>query len=242
MSLTEIFGFGAKGWGGLLLLALGMTLAVTLAAMAIGAILGAAVAFAKLSRGRALRIAGDAYTTVFRGAPELLVIYFVYFGGSNAMTAIGGLLGVQGFVGMPAFIAGALAVGVISGAYQAEVYRGAFLALPRGQIEAASAIGMAQTMRFRRIVAPQILRFALPGLGNVWQLSLKDSALISVTGLAELMRVSQIGARSTHQYFAFYIVGGCLYLLLTSLSGGAFGSVEQRAARTANMARPMARG
>ncbi len=238
MTVIDIFGFGGKGWGGLLLLALGMTLAVTLAAMAIGAVLGAAVASAKLSRSRALRVAGDVYTTVFRGVPELLVIYFIYFGGSNALTAIGGLLGIPGFLGMPAFLAGALAVGVISGAYQAEVYRGGFLAMPRGQVEAARAVGMPRTMRFRRVVAPQILRFALPGLGNVWQLSLKDSALISVTGLAELMRTSQIGARSTHQYFAFYMVGGCLYLLVTSLSGGAFGSMERRVARSTRFAPP----
>jgi octopine/nopaline transport system permease protein len=234
LTLPDLFGFGAAGWGSQLLLALGMTLAVTLAAMAIGAVLGAGVAAAKLARGRAFRVAGDAYTTLFRGVPELLIIYFIYFGGSNALTAIGALLGGQGFLGMPAFVAGALAVGVISGAYQAEVYRGAFLSLGRGQIEAASAIGMARAMRFRRIVAPQILRAALPGLGNVWQLSLKDSALVSVTGLAELMRTSQIGARSTHHYFAFYIVGGGLYLLVTSLSGGVFGSMERRVAKSAH--------
>ncbi len=231
MPIVETFGFGAKGWGGQLLLAVGMTLAVTLAAMAIGLALGAPVAWAKLSPRREIRMLGAAYTTVFRGVPELLVIYFIYFGGSSALTAIGSAFGVQGFLGLPAFLAGALAVGVISGAYQAEVYRGAFHSVARGEIEAARAIGMAAPLRFRRIVAPQILRFALPGLGNVWQLSLKDSALVSVTGLAELMRTSEVGARSTHQFFAFYIVGGGLYLLVTALSGGALGSVERRFGR-----------
>jgi octopine/nopaline transport system permease protein len=240
MSVVDLFGFGVKGWGGQLVLALGMTIAVTLTAMAIGLLLGAPVAWAKLSSNRAVRILGDAYTTVFRGVPELLVIYFIYFGGSSALTAVGALFGVQGFLGLPAFLAGALAVGVISGAYQAEVYRGAFLSLARGEIEAARAVGMPGAMRFRRIIAPQILRFALPGLGNVWQLSLKDSALISVTGLAELMRASEVGARSTHQYFAFYIAGGCLYLLITAASGGVFGGIEGRFAR--RFRRPAVRG
>ena len=230
-SIIETFGFSAKGWGGQLLLAVGMTLAVTLAAMAIGLVLGALVAWAKLSSRWAIRAVGTAYTTVFRGVPELLVIYFIYFGGSSAMTVIGSAFGVQGFLGLPSFFAGALAVGVISGAYQAEVYRGAFQSVGRGEIEAARAIGMPGWLRFRRILVPQILRFALPGLGNVWQLSLKDSALISVTGLAELMRTSEVGARSTHQFFAFYIAGGGLYLLVTALSGGAFGSAESRFGR-----------
>jgi octopine/nopaline transport system permease protein len=164
--------------------------------------------------------------------PELLIIYLIYFGGSRAVGAIGSVFGAQGFVGLPTFLAGALGVGVISGAYQAEVYRGSFLAVSAGEIEAARAIGMSRLLRFRRIVVPQILRFALPGLGNVWQLSLKDSALVSVTGLAELMRQSQVAAGSTHLYFTFYIAGGALYLILTSLSDRVFGTAEKRVARS----------
>ncbi len=227
-----LFGFGARGWGGQLILALGMTLAVTLAAMAIGAVLGAFVALAKLSPSRIARFGGSAYTTLFRGIPELLVIYLIYFGGSSAIGSLGSLFGIHAFVSLPSFLAGAVAVGVISGAYQAEVYRGAYRSLARGQIEAARAIGMPRLMRFRRIVGPMVIRAALPGLGNVWQLTIKDSALISVTGLAELMRVSEIGARSTHRFFGFYIVGGCLYLLLTGVSHGVFGAMEHRVARS----------
>ena len=219
---------GAASWSGLLLVATATTLAVTLASLAIGAVLGALVAWAKLSANLVARIAGDIYTTLFRGVPELLVIYLIYFGGSHAVTQIGQSLGIEGFLGLPSFLAGALAVGVISGSYQAEVYRGAFLAVARGEIEAARAIGMPKLMRFRRIIVPQVLRFALPGLGNVWQLSLKDSALVSVTGLAELMRTSQVAAGSTHQYFLFYVLGGSLYLILTSLSDRAFGAGEAR--------------
>ena len=127
---------------------------------------------------------------------------------------------------------GAIAVGMISGSYQAEVYRAAVLAVARGELEAARAIGMPVHMMARRILIPQVLRYALPGLGNVWQMSLKDSALISVTGLAELMRTSQIAAGSTHQYFAFFIAGGLLYLVMTSISGRIFGRAEASVARS----------
>ena len=232
MSTLQLLGFGSTGWGALLLVATLMTLAVTAVALAIGAVFGALIAAAKLSGNMTLVVLGNAYTTIFRGVPELLIIYLIYFGGSTAVTAIGKSLGYEGFLGLPSFAAGALAVGIISGAYQAEVYRGAYLAISKGELEAASAIGMHRGLRFRRIVMPQVLRFAIPGIGNVWQLSLKDSALISVTGLAELMRTSQVAAGSTRQYFLFFIVGGCLYLILTSLSDRVFNGAERRANRS----------
>ncbi|WP_414834041.1 ABC transporter permease [Afifella sp. YEN Y35] len=230
MSWIDLIGFGPNGRGGLLLWATLMTLSVTAASLVIGAVFGAGVAAAKLSSSRPARVIGDAYTTILRGAPELLVIYLVYFGGSQAVSAIGRLFQYEGFLGLPSFLAGALAVGMISGAYQAEVYRGAFHAIAKGEIEAARSIGMGRALRFRRIIIPQILRFSLPGLGNVWQLSLKDSALISVTGLAELMRTSQLAAGSTRQYFLFFIVGGILYLVLTTISGQLFAAAERRVA------------
>lgn len=232
MTIFETLGFGPTGWGGLMLIGAVTTLAVTLVALAIGAVFGSLVAWAKLAPGLTPRLLGDAYTTVFRGVPELLIIYLVYFGGSRAVTSVGAAFGIEGFLGLPSFLAGALAVGLISGAYQAEVYRGAFLAVHKGEIEAARAIGMGRWLRFRRIIVPQVLRFALPGLGNVWQLSLKDSALVSVTGLAELMRTSQVAAGSTHQYFAFYVAGGCLYLVLTTISDRAFSTAEKRVSKS----------
>ncbi|MBR7964108.1 ABC transporter permease subunit [Burkholderia vietnamiensis] len=226
MAILEMLGFGAEGWGGVLLLAALMTVALTLAALAVGAVIGAAIAAAKLSRYRSARVLGDLYTTVFRGVPELLVIYLFYFGGSTLVTAVGQWFGAEGFIGVPPFVIGALAVGMISGAYQAEVYRAAVLAVSKGELEAARSIGMPRSMVLRRILIPQVLRFALPGIGNVWQLSLKDSALISVTGLAELLRTSQIAANSTHQYFVFFVAGGALCLLMTGLSNRVFNRAE----------------
>ena len=232
MDLLEMLGFGDQGWGSALLLATLLTVALTLCGLLVGSVFGALVAAAKLSPRRGLRVVGELYSTVFRGVPELLVIYLFYFGGSTLITAIGQWFGAEGFIATPPFLVGALAVGMISGSYQAEVYRGAFLAVSRGKLEAARSIGMPTLMLARRILMPQIFRLSLPGLGNVWQMSLKDSALISVTGLAELMRTSQIAAGSTRQYFTFYVVGGLLYLALTGLSNQVFGRAEARMGRS----------
>ena len=112
---------------------------------------------------------------MLRGIPDLLVIYLFYFGGSAALGAVGSLFGDEGFIGVPAFATGALAIGVVSGAYQAEVFRGAYQTLSKGELEAAKSVGMHRWLMFRRIIAPQVLRYAIPGLGNVWQLVLKES-------------------------------------------------------------------
>ena len=208
-----------------------MTLLVSACGLLIGAAIGGLVAWARLSGKLLAGGVGQAYAALFRGLPELLIVYFVYFGTSSFLTATANALGHEGFVGVPSFAAGALAVGVISGAYQAEVYRGAYLAISRGELEAARSVGMSSGLMFRRIIAPQVLRFAVPGLGNLWQVALKDSSLIAVTGLAELMRVSQVAAGSTRQPFVFYLAGGMLYLVLTTFSNRFFDFAEARATR-----------
>lgn len=232
MEWFETLGFSEQGWGSALLLATLLTVALTLSGLLVGSVVGGLVAAARLSPRRGLRACSELYSTIFRGLPELLVIYLFYFGGSTLITAIGQSFGAEGFIATPPFLIGALAVGMISGAYQAEVYRGAYLAVSRGELEAARSIGMPTLMLTRRILVPQIFRFALPGLGNVWQMSLKDSALISVTGLAELMHTTQIAAGSTRQHFTFYIVGGLLYLAITGLSNQAFNRAEARMGRS----------
>ena len=192
-----------------------MTLLVSACGLLIGAAIGGLVAWARLSGKLLAGGVGQAYAALFRGLPELLIVYFVYFGTSTLLTETANALGHEGFVGVPSFAAGALAVGVISGAYQAEVFRAAYLAISRGELEAAVSVGMNRALLFRRIICAQVLRFALPGLGNLWQVALKDSSLISVTGLTELMRISQVGAGSTHRPFAFYLGGAALYLVMT---------------------------
>ncbi|SDI48243.1 ABC transporter permease [Pseudomonas panipatensis] len=232
METLQMLGFGQSGWGSTLLSAIAMTLVLTLVSLLVGALLGSLVAAAKLSRRLGLRWLGNGYLVLVRGIPELLVIYLFYFGGATLASALGHWFGKTGYVDLPPFWVGALAVGLLSGSYQAEVYRGAFLAIPRGQLEAALAIGMSPFTRFRRVLLPQVLSYSLPGLGNVWQMTLKDSSLISVIGLVELMRASLMAAGSTRQYFTFYIIGGIGYLLLTGLSGRVFNLAEARVSRT----------
>lgn len=231
MNSFALIGFGEGGWGFALVRGALMTLAVSFAGLALGAVFGGLVAWSRLSGARVAGVVGEGYAALFRGLPELLVIYFVYFGSSALLTNFVHALGFEGFFGVPPFVAGALAVGVISGAYQAEVFRGAYLAIGKGEMEAARAIGMSRGLAFRRVIAPQVFRFALPGLGNLWQVALKDSSLISVTGLVELMRISQVGAASTRQPFTFYVAGGLLYLALSAASDRVFEFAEARTTR-----------
>jgi octopine/nopaline transport system permease protein len=231
MGDLAIFGFGPGGWGLALLQGAAMTLLVSACGLIIGGALGGLVAWGRLSGSRLGAVVGQAYAALFRGLPELLVVYLVYFGTSTLLTETASAFGYEGFVGVPSFAAGALAVGVISGAYQAEVFRASYLAIARGELEAAVSVGMSRTLTFRRIIAPQVLRFALPGLGNLCQVALKDSSLISVTGLTELMRVSQVGAGSTHRPFAFYLGGAALYLVMTVVTTRFFDVAEARATR-----------
>lgn len=222
----EVLSFGDAGWGDEMVRAAFMTLAVSLTAMALGLVLGSVAAAAKLSAFLPARAIAGTYTTVVRGVPELLVIYLLFFGGNQAVMAVAAIFGYHGYIELDAFTIGAVAVGAISGAYSTEVIRGAVLSVPKGQIEAAQAIGMSRWLRFRRILVPQVARFALPGLGNVWQLTLKDTSLISVTGLVEIMRQAYIAAGSTRQPFTFYATAAILYLILTTFSNAAFQRAE----------------
>jgi octopine/nopaline transport system permease protein len=226
-----IFGFSEGGWGAALLEGALMTLLVSAVGLLVGAAIGGLAAWGRLSGNRLASAAARTYAALFRGLPELLIVYFVYFGSSSLLTTAAHAVGFEGFVGVPPFAAGALAVGVISGSYQAEVYRAAYLAITKGELEAATSVGMSPWLMARRIILPQVLRFALPGLGNLWQVALKDSSLISVTGLTELMRISQVGAGSTHRPFAFYLGGAVLYLAMTLVTTRVFDVAESRATR-----------
>ena len=231
MQGLALLGFGPGGWGWPLVWAAGTTIAVAVTAFAGGACIGAAAAWAKLAGPAWLRAIAVAYTTILRGVPDLLVIYLFYFGGSSVLTQLGHWMGQDGFIGLPGFAAGAAAVAFVSGAYQTEVFRGAVAAVPAGQAEAGRALGLSRRVVAWRVLLPQILRAALPGLGNVWQIVVKESALVSVTGLVELLRQVNIAAGSTRQPFLFYAAGAALYLIITTVSGALFRQAERRAGR-----------
>lgn len=231
LAYFTMVGFGPTGWGAPLLRAAAMTLAVSLSAFGVGIVFGIFGCWAKLSNSVVARGAATAYTTVLRGIPDLLVIYLLYFGGSQALGAIARAFGHQGFFGLNGFVVGMFAVGIISGAYETEVLRGAYQAIPKGELEAARVAGMSRLLMLRRIVAPQILRYALPGMGNVWQLVLKESALISVVGLIEIMNQTRLAVGATGAAFSFYATGAVLFLVVTTFSGAAFRRAEAWAMR-----------
>lgn len=224
--MIALLAFGDAGWGDEMVRGAVMTVLLAAAAYVLGLAIGMVGAAAKVWGGATLRTLAEIYTTVVRGVPELLVIYLLFFGNEAALNWIAGLFGYTGTIRLNEFATGMIAVGIISGGYSTEVFRGAIRALPKGQIEAARAFGMGSGLTFRRIMLPQILRLALPGLGNVWQLILKDTALVSVVGLAEIMRVANVAARSEHEPFLFYIVAALLYLVITSASGWLFRAAE----------------
>ena len=206
----ELLSFGKTGWGDELIIATLMTLAVSITAMLIG------FAFALIFT--PLNIIANSYTTVVRGVPELLVIYLFFFGGSSAIMFVASIFGYNDYIEINAFITGAFSIGIISGAYSTEVFRGAIQSIDKGQFEASNVLGFNKVLRFYKIILPQMLRLSIPNLSNVWQITLKDTSLISVTGLVEIMRQSYIAAGSTRDPLLFYTVAAFLYLILTFLS------------------------
>ena len=195
-----------------------MTVRVALASLALGLALGMIGALVKLSGFRRARALAEAYTTVIRGVPELLILLLFFFGGTVLLSRLWGLFGPDAYVEVDAFSAGVVALSLVFGAYATEVFRGAILAVPKGQIEAAKAVGMSRVLLFRRIMLPQVWRFALPGLGNLWLVLLKDTSLVSVIGLDELMRKAYIAAGATREPFTFYLAAALVYLGFTVVS------------------------
>lgn len=200
-------------WDGLQL-----TLLVGLCALTVAVLMGLLGAWGKLSRNWVARMAADTYTTVIRGVPELLLILIVYYGTPTLIQDLLEGFGHDVVIDVNPFIAGVATLGFIYGAFATEVFRGAILAVPKGQIEAAYAAGMSRVQMVRRILLPQVWRFALPGLGNVWMVLIKATALISVIQLPELMRNADIAARAVRLPFTFYFAASLIYLGITVVS------------------------
>ena len=224
----ELLYFGDIGWGDELAIATLMTIAVSISAMVIGFIFAAIFTPLKLSNKKYLNLISNSYTTVIRGVPELLVIYLFFFGGSGAIMYVASIFGYNHYIEINAFLTGSFSIGIISGAYSTEVFRGAIKSIDRGQFEAARVLGLSKFTQFYKIILPQMLRLAIPNLSNVWQITLKDTSLISVTGLVEIMRQSYIAAGSTRDPLFFYSFAAVLYLLLTFFSMKLINKLEIR--------------
>ena len=227
----ELLAFGDTGWGDELFRATLMTIAVSITAMLIGFSFAAIFTPLKLSKIKILNLTANIYTTVIRGVPELLVIYLFFFGGSGAIMFVASMFGYNEYIEINAFVTGSFAIGIISGAYSTEVFRGAIQSIDKGQFEAAKVLGFSKFKQFYKIILPQMLRLAIPNLSNVWQITLKDTSLISVTGLVEIMRQSYIAAGSTRDPLFFYSFAAVLYLLLTYLSMKLINKLEVKYSR-----------
>jgi len=162
---------------------------------------------------RWLRYTAASIIFIIRGLPELLILFFIYFGLATLFSKL-----FHHYVDISAFAAGVAALGLIFGAYAAQVFRGAFLAIDRGQVEAANAMGFTGWQRFTRVQMPQAWRHALPGLGNLWLVLLKDTAIVTLVGLTDMMNQAKMAASTTHQPFTFYLIAAIIYLVITSVS------------------------
>lgn len=222
---------GSDGWGNLLLAGAAVTALLSLSAAPFGFLGGLAIAVLKLAGARPLRLACDAYTTFFRGIPDLLSLFLVYFGLQSLFNMVSGLLGAGWRIEMDAFVAGVIALAVVVAAYSSEVWVASLRAVPKGQTEAARSLGLAPRQVFFLVVLPQLGRVALPGLGNIWTILVKDTSLISVLAVRDLLRAASEASRATTRPLLFYSAAAGIYLVFSIVSGVGQAWLERRANR-----------
>ncbi|MCE8525698.1 ABC transporter permease subunit [Ruegeria pomeroyi] len=227
---AELLSLSPPGWGMNLLRGLGKSLQIAFGAFGFGLVIGLFGAYGKLYGGPVVRDLLAIYTTVVRAVPELVLILILYFVGTDLINRASEALG-YGRVEISGVAAGIWVLGVVQGAYSTEVLRGAILAVPQGQIEAARAFGMPPVMLMRRVTIPAMLSFALPGLANLWLIATKDTALLAVVGFSELTLETRQAASSTRAYFTFFLAAGALYLMVTLMSSALFQLLERRSRR-----------
>jgi len=228
----ELFSYGDAGWGDEILRGLAITIQLAIVTLPVGMFLGFLAAFASLSRLRSLRFFGYGYTTIMRGLPEILTLFVIYNGVGLLLNWIAHWWNPDSTgVDFSPFAAGVIALGMVFGAFAGEVIRGAFNSLDAGQAEAGRAIGMTPIRIFRRIQLPQLWRFALPGLGNLWINMLKDTALVSVIALDDLMRMTKVAVGVTKQPFTFYLAACLIYWAMCVASELVLALMERRANR-----------
>jgi His/Glu/Gln/Arg/opine family amino acid ABC transporter permease subunit len=204
-----------------------LTLRLAAASLAIACGFGLLGAVAKLSDSRAARAVATVYTTVIRGLPELVLMLLIFYGGQTLLNAIVVKLGYD-YIDINPFVAGTVTIGFIFGAYLTETFRGAILAIPRGQMEAGFAFGMRRGQVLWRITVPQMIRHAVPGFSNNWLVMVKATALVSIIGLDDMVHRANLASASTREPFTFYAAVGLIYLAVTTVSILLLGVVERR--------------
>ena len=222
------------GWGGNLLRGLFNSLLIAIGSYGIGILIGVAGAFGKLYGGPVVRDLLELYTTLVRAIPELVLILLLYFAGTDLINRLLEAFGYQR-IDINGLVAGICVLGIVQGAYSTEVIRGAILAIPQGQIEAARAYGMSAGLMLRRITLPAMLPFAIPGLANLWLIATKDTALLAIVGFNELTQETRTAASTTKAYFTFFLAAGVLYLLITLVSNVVIARIENWSRRGMHM-------
>lgn len=224
-----------------------VTIEVALLSLLLAVVLGMLGALAKMAPYSWARWIATLYTTIIRGIPDLVLMMLIFFGGqillNNGLSSFNEFLNqwfterdpnhewvsyLPDYIDVSPFVAGVLTIGFIFGAYMAETFRGAILAVDKGELEAAKAYGMSSSMSFRRILLPQMIRHAIPGFGNNWLVLLKTTALVSIIGLEDMVRISSLAAGSTKMPFTFYMAVAIIFLFFTSVSTGLLKLIERR--------------
>jgi len=213
-----LLSFSDGGWGTVLALATGMTVALALCCMPLGLSFGLLSALMIRSRSKFCRTIATFFSSIFRSLPELLTLFIVYHGLQHLLGSLSDFLGLSRHIEVSAFAAGVLALGLVCAAFSCEVWLGAFNTIDRGQYEAAHALNLSRIKTFTSVIFPQLLRNALPGLSNNWMSLLKDTSLVSVIALVDIIRQSQLAVAATKQPLLFYAVACLIYLVLAAIS------------------------
>ncbi|MGP6378007.1 histidine ABC transporter permease HisQ [Yersinia bercovieri] len=204
-----------------------VTLELALCSVLLSVIIGLMGAGGKLSSNQLLSGLFECYTTLIRGVPDLVLMLLIFYGLQITLNSVTESLGFEQ-INIDPLSAGIITLGFIYGAYFTETFRGAYMAVPAGQIEAATAFGFTPSQIFRRIMFPAMMRYALPGIGNNWQVILKATALVSILGLNDVVKATQLAGKGTYQPFFFALVAGAVYLIFTTLSNGVLLWLERR--------------
>jgi len=216
-----------QGYLPAILSGLGVTLGVAGLSLVVACAFGLVGALAKLSHSRVARVLAETYTTLIRGVPELVLMLIIFYGGQILLNDF---VEARGWdtIDVPPFAAGTLTIGFIFGAYLTETFRGAILAVPRGQMEAAAAYGLTRGQALRRILLPQMVRHAIPGFANNWLVMIKATALVSIIGLDDMLRRAHMASSATREPFTFFMLVAVLYLAITTVSILLLSRLEKR--------------
>jgi polar amino acid transport system permease protein len=222
-----LLSWGPQGWLDDIAYGVFVTISLALATLPLGLAIGFLIALAKQSPERSLRLAGNVYTTIFRGLPELLTLFLVFFGAQIGLQRLFQIFDPNATVDVNAFVSGMIALGVVFSSYASEAFLSAFRAIPKGQYEGGYAVGLTNWQTMRLVVLPQLVRIALPGLANLWLILLKDTALVSAVGLSDILRQTSIAARVTKHAFLFYGFATLVYLVLSIISSFGITAIER---------------